>query len=187
MITKNHRNQKNHRSDNMKRIAIDMDGVMADVTAKFIAHHNKTMPTHITEKEVQGKSELEAFPIFHDWVDIAGFFRDMPLITDSQAIVAALNQKYEVFIVSAANEFPKSLIDKHDWLKEFFPFISWRQMVFCGSKTIVQADIMIDDHFKNLDYFSGQTLLFTAHHNVFADAGRHTRVNNWQEIAGFLL
>ena len=41
---------------------------------------------------------------------------------------------------------------------------------------------MIDDHFKNLDYFGGQTLLFTAHHNVFAPVGRHTWVNNWQEI-----
>ena len=46
---------------------------------------------------------------------------------------------------------------------------------------------MIDKHFKNLDCFSGQTVLFTAHHNVFADAGRHTRVNNWQEIAEILL
>ena len=171
----------------MKRIAIDMDGVMADVTAKFITHHNQKMPTHITEKDVAGKSELEAFPIFHDWVNSEGFFRHLPLIADSQAIVAALNKKYDVFIVSAANEFPKSLIDKHDWLQEHFPFISWRQMVFCGSKTIVQADIMIDDHFKNLDYFGGQTLLFTAHHNVFANVGRHTRVDNWQEIAKILL
>jgi 5'-nucleotidase len=171
----------------MKRIAIDMDGVMADVTAKFIVYHNQTMPTHITEKDVAGKSELEAFPIFHDWVNSEGFFRHLPLIAGSQAIVAALNKKYDVFIVSAANEFPKSLIDKHDWLQEHFPFISWRQMVFCGSKTIVQADIMIDDHFKNLDYFNGQTLLFTAHHNVFADAGRHKRVDNWQEIAKILL
>lgn len=39
----------------MKRIAIDMDGVMADVTAKFIAHHNKMMPTRTTEKDVEGK------------------------------------------------------------------------------------------------------------------------------------
>jgi 5'-nucleotidase len=171
----------------MKRIAIDMDGVMANVIAKFIAYHNETMETHITEKDVAGMSELEAFPVFHDWVNTEGFFRNIPLMVDSQSVVAALNQKYDVFIVSAANEFPKSLIDKHAWLQEYFPFISWRQMVFCGSKTIVQADIMIDDHFKNLDYFNGQTLLFTAHHNVFSDAGRHTRVNSWGEIAEILL
>jgi 5'(3')-deoxyribonucleotidase len=46
---------------------------------------------------------------------------------------------------------------------------------------------MIDDHFKNLDYFAGQTFLFTAHHNALADAGRHRRVNNWAEIAAILL
>jgi 5'-nucleotidase len=171
----------------MKRIAIDMDGVMANVAAKFVAYHNQTMATQITEKDVEGMSELEAFPIFNDWLNTEGFFRHLPLMADSQAVVEALNQKYEVFIVSAANEFPKSLIDKHAWLQEYFPFISWRQMVFCGSKTIVQADIMIDDHFKNLDYFDGQTLLFTAHHNALTSAGRHTRVNSWAEIAEILL
>ena len=61
-------------------------------------------------------------------------------------------------------------------------------MVFCGSKEIVRAEIMIDDHFKNLDFFAGHTsILFTQPHNAHADNGRHKRVNNWEEIKTMLL
>ncbi|MEG7769311.1 5'-3'-deoxyribonucleotidase, partial [Listeria monocytogenes] len=75
----------------------------------------------------------------------------------SQYVLRRLNSLYEVFIVSAATEFPQSLTEKQAWLNEHFPFITWQQMVFCGSKTIINADIMIDDHFKNLDHFNGKT------------------------------
>jgi hypothetical protein len=34
---------------------------MADVTAKFIAHHNKTMPTHITEKHQFESDRIHMF------------------------------------------------------------------------------------------------------------------------------
>jgi 5'(3')-deoxyribonucleotidase len=60
-------------------------------------------------------------------------------------------------------------------------------MVFCGSKTIIKADIMIDDHFKNLDQFEGETILFNQPHNQLMDAGRHTRVFSWQQIEELLM
>ena len=92
-----------------------------------------------------------------------------------------------MFIVSAAMEFPQSLPEKLEWLNEHFNFLHWQQFVFCGSKTIVDADIMIDDHFKNLDQFKGTTILFTQPHNQLIDAGRHKRVDSWKEIASILL
>ena len=106
----------------------------------------------------------------------------------SQAVVKLLNGRYKIFIVSAAMEFPNSLIEKLLWLNEHFPFISWQQMVFCGSKEIIRADIMIDDHFKNLDFFTGETsLLFTQPHNQLTNSGRHKRIHSWLEIEQLLL
>jgi 5'(3')-deoxyribonucleotidase len=102
-------------------------------------------------------------------------------------IVAELNKNYELFIVSSAMEFPQSLPEKLEWLNEHFSFLGWQQIVFCGSKAIVDADIMIDDHFKNLDLFKGTTILFTQPHNQLKNAGRHKRTDSWQEIAGVLL
>ena len=171
----------------MKRIAIDMDGVLADTTLKFLEWQERETGKRLPENDIVGKKESEAFPSIYNWVNTEGFFRTVPLIADGQEVVKKLCGVYEVFIVSAATEFPPSLSDKQAWLNEHFPFISWRNVVFCGSKTIIKADIMIDDHFKNLDAFEGETLLFTAPHNALADAGRHTRVQTWRDIEKLLL
>jgi 5'-nucleotidase len=171
----------------MQRIALDMDGVLADVIQQFIHYHEKELGIRKTITEINGLPEFEAFPLGKKHVRTNGFFRDAPVMEGSQEVVRQLQEKYDLFIVSSATEFPQSLSEKQEWLNEHFPFISWQQMVFCGSKKIVRADIMIDDHFKNLDHFDGQTLLFTQSHNIFSENGRHQRVQSWAEIASLLL
>ena len=84
--------------------------------------------------------------------------------------VKKLQQTYDVYVVSAAMEFPNSLIEKRNWLKKHFPFIDWRNIILCGSKHIINTDYMIDDHPKNLDPFKGETLLFEAFHNMDTDS-----------------
>ncbi len=171
----------------MKRLAIDMDGVLADVYSQFMRLHKEEYGQQLSLADLEGKTEAEAFPLLLKHVNSKGFFRDAPLIEGSQEQLRNLNEKYKVFIVSAAMEFPGSLIEKQSWLNEHFPFITWQQMVFCGSKEIINCDIMIDDHFKNLDYFSGETILFTQPHNKLADSKHHKRVGSWEEIASMLL
>jgi len=172
----------------MQRIAVDMDGVLSDTVEQFTIWEERETGKRKSMEEIIGKPEFRAFPNSRKYVFTPGFFRTAPVIKDSQEILKRLHEKYEVFIVSAATEFPQSLTEKQAWLNEFFPFITWQRMIFCGSKEIVQADIMIDDHFKNLDFFKGQTrLLFTQPHNAHADHGRHKRVNSWPEIAKLLL
>ena len=169
------------------RIAVDMDGVLANPYAQFIRDHEAEFGERKTMEETIGKAEFEAFPNGHLYCQKAGFFRNLPVIADSQRVLAMLHEQYEVFIVSSATEFPLSLAEKQSWLAEHFSFISWRQLVLCGSKQIVKADIMIDDHFKNLDYFEGQTILFTQPHNQLTESERHKRVFSWSEIESLLV
>ena len=172
----------------MHVIAIDMDGVLSDTVEQFMNWEERETGRRKTMDEIIGKPEIEAFPNSRKYVFTPAFFRTAKVVKDSQEVVFELYKKYEVYVVSAATEFPQSLSEKMDWLGEYFPFIPWQRIVFCGSKEIVRADIMIDDHFKNLNYFKGETsLLYTQPHNALADNGRHRRVQNWQEIANILL
>ncbi len=164
-----------------------MDGVLADVYRQFLEMHSREYGKQLTMKDVEGVPERDAIPGILKYVNSEGFFRNAPLIPGCQKYVSLINEKYKLYIVSAAMEFPLSLIEKQLWINEHFPFITWQQIVFCGSKEIIKADIMIDDHFKNLDYFTGETLLFTQPHNKFADPGKHKRVNTWDEIGQLLL
>ena len=171
----------------MKRISVDMDGVIANVYSQFIQMHAAEFGEVLTSGAIDGKPESAAFLNAMKYVTSPGFFLNAPVIENSQAVMQKLNERYKVFVVSAAMEFPASLAEKKLWLTTHFPFITWQQIVFCGSKEIIKADIMIDDHFKNLDIFSGETFLFTQPHNLFANTGKHNRVNSWSEIEQLLL
>jgi 5'-nucleotidase len=171
----------------MKRILVDMDGVLADVYHRFFELHKEESGKRLSVSDIRGMKEAEAFPNQIKWVNTPGFFRTVPVMTGSQDVLRKLNQNYEVVIVSMATEFPLCLTDKQLWLNEYFPFIGWQQMIFCGNKNIIMADIMIDDHPKNLDNFNGKTIIFTQPHNMNLADSRHQRVASWGEIEKLLL
>lgn len=166
-----------------KTIAIDMDGVLADVEAQILNWYERDYGIKHTREYLAGRGDEELFPergLVRQYVLSPGFFGTLPLIEGAVAAVQTLMEKYEVYIVSAAVEFPLSLNEKLEWLGHHFPFITWRNIVFCGNKNIINTDYMIDDHIKNLDYFKGKTIMFNAYHNV--SYTHHFRVNNWAEI-----
>jgi 5'-nucleotidase len=171
----------------LKRIAVDMDGVLADVFEQFLDWDERDHNVRQLREQVLGKPELEVFKKAREYVYSKNFFRTLKVMPDSQEVLERIHRHYDLYIVSAATEFPQSLAEKQEWLLEHFPFIGWEKIVFCGSKQIVRADIMIDDHFKNLDYFEGElSLLYDQPHNALRDAGRHRRVHNWREIEQIL-
>ncbi|MBI2731680.1 MAG: 5'(3')-deoxyribonucleotidase [Sphingobacteriales bacterium] len=173
--------------ENKKRLIVDMDGVMADVYQQFFKMDAEEFGRRKALEEVLGKIEKDAFKNERAYVFRKGFFREAPVMEGAVETVQLLNEKYELFIVSAAMEFPHSLPEKLEWLTEHFPFLSWQQLVFCGSKTVIKGDIMIDDHYKNLDHFTGRTILFTQPHNYGHDNKIHERVDDWKEIHRILL
>lgn len=171
------------------RIAIDMDEVLADPIYKFIQLYNRDhqVPMDLVIKpgtEIFQNVPEEVNDKWFDYINQKGFFRDLPVIDGAVEAVQQLQSKYEVYIVSAATEFRNSLEDKLDWLGEHFPFISWKNVVFCGEK-IVDVDIMIDDRIKNFVGFEGRPLLFTSPHNLLVT--EYERVDNWQQVLGKLL
>ncbi len=171
-----------------KRIAIDMDDVMAATGKKILKTYNHIIGTAFTEQHFENKAYFEIFEEknYHkirEEIFKPGFFRDVEVMTDAVEVVQKLHERFDVFIVSAATEFPNSLKDKMDWLEEHFPFISWRNIVLCGDKSIVSADYMIDDHEKNLKTFKGKTLMFSAIHNQMVSG--YQRFRSWKEIEAF--
>lgn len=171
----------------MKRILVDMDGVLADVYSRFFDLHEQETGLRLTTSDVSGMLEAEAFQNQIRWVTTPGFFRTVPVMKGSVGGLKKLNSLYNVVVVSMATEFPHSLTDKQLWMHDNYPFISWQQLVFCGNKSLLQADIMIDDHPKNLDNFTGETIMFTQPHNILLTDTKHRRVSSWKEIEGLLL
>lgn len=166
----------------MKSIAIDMDNVIADVESHYIAWYAKKFGIVFSKDQLMGIPETEAFPdkdAVRGFLYTPGFFRTVPLMPGAQEAVKVLAVSFQVYIVSAAMEFPQSLPEKLDWLGEHFPFISWNQIIFCGDKSVICTDYMVDDHVKNLERFKGKGLLYHACHNI--NINHYHRLHNWTE------
>ena len=174
----------------MKRIAIDMDEVIADAYKRIIDWYERDFNRRISLEELQGKSFIDVVPPEHrdkirEYLHTDGFFKDMAVIDGSEEVIFELSKKYEIFITTAAMEFPTSFVHKYEWMKAHFPFIPWTHIVFCGDKSIIHADYLIDDRSRHFKHFTGQGILFTSPHNVHETWT--PRVNNWQDVAALLL
>lgn len=164
-------------------IAIDMDGVIADVEAQLIDWYHRDHGVLISREDMIGKSEPEAFPnreAVLAFLQTPGFFRTLPVMPNAIEVVKELMNDYEIYIVTAAMEFPLSLYEKYEWLQEHFPFISWKNIIMCGDKSVIDTDYLIDDHIKNLDFCKGRPIMFNAGHNSNID--HHQRVHSWDEV-----
>lgn len=176
-------------SDRKPRLAVDMDEVLADPIAKFIRLYNRDYAIPLDLEILPGNEIIAHVPDhakmkLYEYINEKGFFRDLELIPGCVEVMKQLQEKYEVFIVSAAMEFPNSLQDKYEWLAEHFPFIGWQHIMFCGYK-IVNVDILIDDRIKNFKDFEGRKLLFSSPHNLLITD--YERVSTWKEVAEKLL
>ena len=140
------------------RIAIDMDDVIADFRAKE-----------------QRACDIQA----------PGFFADLGVADGSREVVRELAERHEVFIASAAMEVPTSFADKYAWLRRHFAFIPPSHYVFCGDKSVLDSDVLIDDTPRHFERFRGRAILFSAPHNQAER--RYERVDSWADVRRLFL
>ncbi len=169
---------------------VDMDEVMANTFKAHIDRYNTDFNENLTEAECLGREVWQCVPedrqeSIHKHPSLEGFFTELEPIKDSQAVLKDLSKKYEVYIASAAMQYPKSLFEKYRWLDEHFPFIHWKKRILCGDKHILSGDILIDDRAFNLETFNGRAIMFTSPHNV--NNNGFERMHTWLEVAEKLL
>ena len=163
-----------------------MDEVMVDNYQRYHDLYEAQFGKVIDPETYRGKRiyDLPGVESIRERLHEPGFFRHLPVMKDAREVVQELYENHEVYIVTAATEFKHSFTDKWEWLEEHMPFIHWERIVFCGNKSIVHGDYMIDDKVYNLDGFNGQGLLFTASHNL-GDDGGYPRFDNWLQLRDY--
>jgi len=169
----------------MQRIAVDMDEVIADALGELLTRYNREQKASLTKNDLRGKWLWQMLPPggqkrIEEYLQSEDFFEDLPIIDGSQEILRRIGEKYEIYIATAAMAFPNSFAAKYRWLRRNFPFLSPQNFVFCGDKSILHADFLIDDMPRNLAGFRGEGILFTSPHNVGVTGYR--RADSWQKI-----
>jgi 5'(3')-deoxyribonucleotidase len=174
----------------MQRIAIDMDDVIADTIGHYLRLYNADFGRNLQREDLNGKHVFasvppEDVPRVRQYFQKESFFSEIDVMPGSQEVVKALASRYEVFVATAAMEVPDSFTPKFRWLQQHFPFVAANNIVFCGDKSIIHADFLIDDNVRHFARFQGEGILFTAPHN--GHETRWRRVNGWQEVRALFL
>lgn len=188
-----------------KIIAVDMDEVIADALGEHLHRYNRDFAaTHaapLTLDDLQGRRLWQVAPaerhtIIDNYLRNDDFFRVLDVMPDAQRVLNRLQSRYEIYIASAAMEVPSSFAAKYDWLAEHFPFIPTSHIVFCGNKSILRADYLIDDNPRQLHLFQDnqssttdgtkrEGILYTSPANIHITGYR--RVDNWQAVEAMFL
>ncbi len=175
-------------------IAIDMDEVIADSLGEHLHRYNRDFSTAaqppFTKEDLRGRrlwqiAPAEHHPLLDRYFRDEDFFRVLQVMPDAQRVIQRLQTRYEVFIASAAMEVPTSFAAKFAWLEEHFPFIPTSHIVFCGDKSILRADYLIDDNPRQLSSFHGEGIIYTSPANIHISGYR--RVDDWRAVEAMFL
>lgn len=172
-----------------KKIAIDMDEVLADTLGAIIDGVNERANLGSTVESLNGQKLKHVIPehdgLVTEILREPGFFRHLKVMPNAQEVVEKLNEHYDVYIATAAMDVPTSFHDKYEWLLEHFPFLDPQHFVFCGRKNIINADYLIDDNPRQLAIFEGESIMYTAVHNM--NHHDYKRVNGWKDVEALFL
>jgi len=185
-----------------KVIAVDMDEVIADALGEHLTRYNRDFANDhaaaITLDDLRGRrlwqvAPAHRHPTIDNYLREDDFFRVLGVMPHAQRVLERLQSRYEIFIASAAMEVPTSFVAKYDWLAEHFPFIPTSHIVFCGDKSILRADYLIDDNPRQLKLFHDTTnpgavregILYSSPANL--DVTGYRRVDDWLAVEQMFL
>lgn len=163
---------------------------MADALAEHLLRYNRDHEDKLTLEDLHGKKLWDVVAVdrhnaLEGYLRSEDFFESLTVMPESQRVMRLLQQKYEVFIATAAMEVPTSFHQKFRWLERHFPFLPPSHIVYCGDKSVIRADYLIDDNPRQLRRFQGEGILFTSPHNVAVKGFR--RVNDWLDVEKLFL
>ena len=188
-------------------ICVDMDEVIADALGEHLLRYNRDFGVNITAEDLRGRWLWDVIPPAHEptvaqYMLTDDFFGVLSVMPESQRVLERLQSRYDIFIATAAMEVPSSFNAKFHWLARHFPFIPTSHIVFCGDKSILRADYLIDDNPRQLKRFIGQEpgdlpastregdspregILYTSPANANVTGFR--RVDNWLDVEKMFL
>lgn len=186
-----------------KSIMIDMDEVIVEGNfSKFLIEflgdvnfeklNSQNRQDLIRGKEEEFKKIYKYKNLYKN--DRGDYIEPLP---DCVNVVKELNEKYDVYIVTAyvwkgnVIDAATNLKNKFEYLHYWFPFIDTNNFIFMSNKTKIKYDIGIDDRTSNLENCD-KKLLFTEFRNKKLtdeelESKAIIRVNNWLDVKRELL
>lgn len=172
-----------------RRIWIDQDSTIYDLSSVWYAAHNKDYPDHVLRiEDVDGWDTSEICKRANCPADIYSYFNLPEVWSDGKVIDGATKiinmwHNYNLadlgIITTASNAM--SMPHKVEWLLKHFPYIKDIMVNYKSHiKHLLRGDILIDDGVHNLVHFEGIGILYNQPWNQ-GDNGL-VRAEDWDHV-----
>jgi len=170
-------------------IAFDVDGVCADLLEVWIERYNKDYDdllcaSEVSEWDLSCVVKMECGKKIFEYLNDPYLYDNVHPITESLETVQKLRHLgHRVLFVTSTNvyQYAAKLLWLERWgFLELQYGTSSRDYVPIQDKTLVRAEILVDDALHNVSTFPGLGILYAAGHN--RDAHWNPRIHSFDEL-----
>jgi 5'(3')-deoxyribonucleotidase len=164
-------------------IAVDVDETVADLLGPWLRRYNATygdilLPEDLVQWDLAKAVKPECGEAIYQMLDASLYAQVLPLPGARAAVAALRSLGHRVLFVSSCTA--GTATAKMDWLIDwgFLPRQRWQpDFVAATDKTLIRADVMLDDCPRNVDAFEGLAWLIDQPQNRDY-AGRRPRLRS---------
>jgi 5'(3')-deoxyribonucleotidase len=170
-------------------IAVDIDDVCAQLLPHWISRYNADYNDTLTEDNmtcweietlVKADCGMKIFkylsePDFYDGV--------LPVEGAAEGVHKLREMGHRVIFATSAHIYHGG--KKFDWLVKHGFFggkPSHKDYVEVRDKSLIRADVLIDDYMGNIEAFVGFGILMNRPHNIISGYGHYQNADNWEQI-----
>ncbi len=172
---------------NFMIIAIDIDSTLADLTTEWLRCYNQDYGDHLSTGDLKAWSihtivKPECGEKIYDYLKDRTFYEPVQPYPGTLEVVRWLRERGHrvIFVTSTPPEGAGCKLfwlRKHGFLPEGHVAPDYYE---CYDKSLIRADLLIDDGYHNVEKFPGSSILFTQPWNEIYE-WKH-RAANWQEV-----
>jgi 5'(3')-deoxyribonucleotidase len=175
-----------------KIVAIDTDGVIADLHSVWLDLYNKDYNDNLKKKDIVDW-EIHNFVKSICGIKIYDYLRLSNLYDMVKPIKGSLSAIRKLRSLGHRIIFPTSCVPgswglKYEWLIKNKFIDTPKDYMEVADKSLVRANYLIDDYWGNLDTFKGYPVLFSQPWNIkYQNSKKYLHANNWEKILEYFV
>jgi len=171
-------------------ILVDWDGTIEDIMTPWLDRINKKYTRSVTLDDLTCWDMTRAYPgLSYSQIDEIlydpDFWREVRPVPGAAETMKRWREAGHTVLIATASHYYQLRPKTDYFLKEYFPFIDWHDVIVTHHKQMLKADVLIDDAVHNLVGGEYAKLLLDAPYNREVDDAAEgiIRVRDWADIA----
>ncbi len=167
-------------------IAVDVDGVVLDTMSEVLARYNLDCHDSLTLDDIRAYDvgqfvRPECGRKIYEYFETPEVYQAaLPIVNADRGLLALEKSGHRLIFVTTAAPGTEGV--KRVVLKKYGYLHDDENYVECRDKSLIRADVLIDDNVMNLIYFRGERIIFDQPWNRGESVSEAWRARDWDNV-----